>query len=228
MTYVKKSHTKLYLATILIVILGISVAAVVYATLSEPKVEVGVNVGDTFTYHLSGTSHLIGENATETPGFSNYNNTDYYKITITAINGSNVSMDTSWRFLNGTTVNDSQTINVGNGEKSDENGFWAIYPANLNTGNLLRPKGYDQTIVNNTSPYTYASGTRERCFWRINNQFYDVRDESRETLMYDYRDIFFDRETGMLTSFTNHQFYNNPEMELVIVWSLVDTSVWTV
>ena len=103
-----------------------------------------------------------------------------------------------------------------------------MYPANLNIGNALRPTGYDETHVNNTDTYTYTDGVRERCFWRINNQFYDVRDESRETLMYDYRDIFFDRETGMLTSFTNHQFYNNPEMELVIVWTLVNSSVWEV
>jgi hypothetical protein len=228
MTYVKKSRTKLYLAIILIAILGISTAAVVYATLSAPKVEVGVKVGDTFTYSIKGTSHLLGENATETPGFSNYNNTDYYKITITAINGSSVSMDSNWHFLNGTEVKSTQTIDIGNGQKNDENGFWAVYPSNLNIGNKLRPKGYDETTVNNTDTYEYNSGVRGRCFWRINNQFYDVRDESRETLMYDYRDIFFDRETGMLTSFTNHQFYNNPEMELVIVWTLVDTSVWTV
>ncbi len=228
MTYVKKSHTKLYLAVILVAILAISAVAIVYATLNAPKVEVGVKVGDTFTYSLKGTSYLIGDNATETPGFSNYNNTDHYKITITAINASNVSMDTTWRFLNGTELKATQTIDIGNGQKSDENGFWAIYPANLNIGNLLRPKGYDGIIVNNTDTYDYASGERGRCFWRINNQFYDVRDESHETLMYDYRDIFFDRETGMLTSFTNHQFYNNPEMELVIVWTLIETSVWEV
>ena len=228
MTYVKKSRSKLYFAIILVLILGVAVTAVVYATMTAPKVEVGVKVGDTFTYSLKGTSTLIDETAVETPGFSNYNNTDYYKITVTSLNGSSVSMDTSWRFLNGTEVNSAQTIDVGNGQKSDENGFWAVYPANLNIGSALRPTGYDETHVNNTDTYTYTGSVRERCFWRINNQFYDVRDESRETLMYDYRDIFFDRETGMLTSFTTHQFYNNPEMELVIVWTLVDSSVWEV
>ena len=59
MTYVKKSRSKLYFAIILVVILGVAVAAVVYANMTAPKVEVGVKVGDTFTYSLKGTSTLL-------------------------------------------------------------------------------------------------------------------------------------------------------------------------
>jgi len=228
MTYVKKSKFKRNLAILLILIVAIAGVAAAYAVLSVKPVEVGVKVGDTFTYSLQGTSTLTDANATETPGFYQYNQTDYYKITITAVNGTNVSLDTVWKFLNGTEVSAQQTIDIANGDKSDEYGFWALYPANLEKTDLLRPKGFDGYIVNNTDTMTYTSGVRGRCYWFINNQFFDIRDTTQSTLMYDYRQIFFDKETGMRTSFTNYQFYNNPEMQQVITWKLVDTSVWQV
>jgi hypothetical protein len=229
MTYVKKGHRKLYLALILVIVLSIAGFAAAYAVLSAPKpVVVGVHVGDTFTYSITGTSDLTGAGAVDTPGFSAYNETDYYKITITGINGSQVSMDTSWKFKNGTEINSPQTLDIGSGQKSDENGFWALYPANLEKTDLLRPRGYDNTRVNNTDTFTYSSGARGRCFWFINNEFFNVNDPTRSTLMYDYRNIFFDKATGMLTSFADYQFYNTPEMQEVITWTLVSTSVWQV
>lgn len=226
MTYQKKSSKKWLIAIILIVVLSVASAAALYITLSTVRVEVGVKVGDTFTYSIIGTSQLTAANATMTPGFAQYNQTDYYKITITAVNGEQVSMDTEWKFLNGTSIRNPQTINIGNGNKTDDNGFWAIYPANLNKGELLRPRGYDGQTVNNTDTYTYTSGPRGRCSWHINNQFYDINDQTYGTQMYDYRDIFFDRATGMMTYFANWQIYNNPSKTEVIYWNLKSTSVW--
>jgi hypothetical protein len=229
MTYVKKGHTKLYLALILVVIISIASLAAAYAVLSAPKpVVVGVQVGDTFTYKLTGTYELTGANATPAPGFSMYNDTDYYKITITAINVTQVSMDTSWKFLNGTEIKTPQTLDIASGDKSDEYGFWALYPANLEKTDLLRPRGFDGYTVNNTDTTSYTSGDRPRCFWFINHQFFDVQDQTQSTLMYDYRNIFFDKQTGMLLSLENYKFYNNPEMQEVISWKLISTSVWQV
>ena len=92
---------------------------------------------------LIGTSNLTGLDAVDTPGVFAYNNTDYYKITITDVNGTSVSLDTLWRFINGTEMTGKQTIDLSNGQKTNTNGFWAIYAANLNVGDLLRPNGYD-------------------------------------------------------------------------------------
>lgn len=228
MTYVKKSHTKRNLGVILIIIVAVASIAVAYSTLTAKKVEVGVNVGDTFTYKLQGNFRPIASDATATPGFSMYNNTDYYKVTITGINDTTVTMDTVWRFLNGTDANSEQTIDIANGLKSDEYGFWAIYAANLNKGDALRLKGYDATYVNNTDTFTFTGGVRDRCYWFINNQFTDITDETRSTLRYNYLNIFFDRETGMLLSLTNNDYYNNPAREEVITWTLIDSSVWDV
>jgi len=223
MTYVKKSHTKRNLAIILIIIIAVASAAVAYSYLTVKHYEAGVKVGDTFTYNLKGYVTLNGLDATITEGFDVYNSTDYYMITITDVTGTNVSMKCDWKFLNGTTVTTTQNIDVASGNKTDSYGFWAIYPSNLNKAELLRPTGYDGQIVNNTDTATYQNETRGRCYWYINNQFYDTNDPTQATLMYDYRNIFFDKETGMLTSLVNYQVYNNPQKQEEITWTYFST-----
>jgi hypothetical protein len=228
MTYVKKSKFKRNIALLAIIVLAVIGGFVAFAFLSVKPVEVGVKVGDTFTYQLEGASTLTAANATETPGFYQYNQTEYYKVTITGVNGTKVSLEAVWKFKNGTEVPYQQTIDIATGDKTDENGFWAIYPAKLEKTDLLRPRGYDGYTVNNTDTKTYTSGVRSRCYWFINNQFFDYTDPTQNTLMYDYRQIFFDKETGMMTSFTWYQFFNNPEKQQVVTWKLVDTSVWQI
>lgn len=225
MTYVKKSHTKLYIGVILIAIIAVSGAAVAYSILSVRHYEAGVKVGDTFTYRLKGYVELTGLDASMTPGFDVYNNTDYYKITVTDVtNKTTVTLQCDWKFLNGTTTTSMQTIDVATGNKTDQYGFWAIYPTGLNKGDLLRPYGYDGQVVNNTD----TSGQRPVNSWHINNEFYDTNDPTQSTLMYDYRDIYFDQQTGMLKSLVNYQVFNNPQKTQEIEWTLVNSSVWQV
>ena len=47
-------------------------------------------------------------------------------------------------------------------QDTDTNGFWAIYPANLNVGDLLRPKGYDGLKVNLTDSHPFAVGSKSK------------------------------------------------------------------
>jgi hypothetical protein len=228
MTYQKKSSKKWPIAIALIVIISVATGAALYLTLPEIVVDVGVKAGDTFTYSLSSQVQLNAANATVDPGFDQYNQTDYYKITITDVTGTNVSMSCEWRFLNGTSLSYLQSVDIATGAKSDENGFWALYPANLKIGSYLRPRGYDQQTVNNTDTTNYASGSRSRCYWHIENAFTDPSDQSGETMRYDYVNIFFDRQTGMMTSFANWQVYTNPSKAEAIFWTLKSSSVWEV
>ncbi len=228
MTYTKKSHTKLYVIGVtLIAILAVAGGIAAYAIMSAPiPVAVGVHVGDTFTYRITGTSEFAQLGTSDTPGFEQYNQTAYYKITITDVTGTNVSMDAVWRFKNGTEIPYKQTIDLSNGNKTDSTGYWAIYPADLGVNDKLRPRGYDQTHVNKTESRVYGEGSRDTNFWFINNEFYNTNDPSRQTLMYDYRNIYFDKATGMMISYDEYMVYNNPQMQEVISWALMDTSVW--
>jgi hypothetical protein len=224
----KTSPKKIYAAVILLVVLIAALAGVIYVVANPaPKViTVGVHVGDVFTYNITGTSTLVDLNAVETPGFFQYNQTEYYRVTIADITAYNVTMDTLWKFKNGTEVSGAQMVDISTGAKRDDNGFWAIYPANLNVGDLLRPKGYDGLTVNLTDTKTYAGIARASNFWFIDNQFFNVNDPTQNTQRYDYVGVTFDKTTGMLETLTNYQEYNNPALKETITWNLFSTSLW--
>lgn len=196
---------------------------------SEPPTPIGnpgVQAGDYFKYSIKSYYQTTSSNASITVGLNVYNDTDYYLITVTSVYGSSVSMQCDWKFLNGTVTSSSQTIDVASGNKTDPYGFWAVYPTNLTKGELLRPRGFDTQTVKETDTATYKNETRDRCYWGIRNEFYDTKDPSHTTLIYDYRDIFFDRKTGMLTSLTNYDVYSNPQKTETITWILTQTNVW--
>ena len=225
----KSSSKKIYLAIILLVVLIAASAAAIIAY--QPKVAgvtVGVHVGDTFTYELKGFSNLTSIEAVETPGFSQLNDTEYYQVTITGVNGTVVSLDTLWRFNDGTQTTAQQTIDLSDGNTTDANGFWPIYASNLNVGDLLRPKGYDSVTVNASSVMDYANSSRPINYMHTGGESKLMTDPSGSTLRYDSIEIYFDKKTGMLESMVWITDYNNPEMREVTTWTLVDTSVWAV
>ena len=221
---------KVYIAiTLLVLLIVVSVGVILAAKPASVKaVVVGVHVGDSFTYHIEGASILTGLDAVDTPAFSKYNDTDNYKITITVVNGTSVSFDSVWLFKNGTEVTGQQTIDLSNGMKSDQNGFWAVYSSNLNVGDLLRPTGFDGLTVNLTNTKTYAASTRERNFMSIDTESYLVTDPTGSTQRYDSTVVFFDKQTGMLETLTWITWYSNPEMREAITWNLVNSTVWAV
>jgi hypothetical protein len=227
----KKSKTKIYLAIALVAILVVASAAIVYYTLASGgsnPVTVGVHVGDTFTYSIKGSAALNSLDAVIPADFYQYNQTDYYKVTVADVNGYSVTLNSEWHFLNGTVYNDNQNIDLSNGNKTNAFGFWALYSANLNVKDYLRPNGADFQIVNKTDTTTYANSARSTNFFEVGNEFWDVNDPTHNTLRYDYTGVYFDKQTGMLTILNNIQSYNNPQMTLAIIWTLIDSSVWTV
>jgi hypothetical protein len=225
----KRSKKKLYITLFLLFLLIVSVAAVAYAAWPRaPVATLGVHVGDSFTYSITGSVSFQSLDATMTPGFEVYNQTDYYRVIITGITGTNVTMDTVWRFKNGSQVDQPLTIDLSNGKQNKDNGFWAIYSSNLNVGDLVRPNGFDKQRVNATSPQKYADSTRQRNMWFIENQFEDTRDPTHSTLMDVFNQIYFDKQTGMLDTLNSISSYNNPLKTEAITWKLISCTVWNV
>jgi hypothetical protein len=119
-------------------------------------------------------------------------------------------------------------MDIASGNKSDANGFWAIYPSNLKVSDLLRPTGFDGITVNATDTQTFGSISRPRNFWQIENQFTDANDPTGNTMRDDYIGVYFDQQTGMLTNLENVQRYNNPQYNIIIIWQLSSSNVWAV
>jgi hypothetical protein len=226
----KKSSSKKYILVSLLIILAVLVAGIIYVTQNQSAnlVKPGVEVGDTFFYSIKGTSNLVGIDAVTPVQFYQFNQTDYYKVTVTAVSNTKVTLSTEWRFLNGTSINREQTIDLSSGTISDQDGFWAVYAPNLAANTLLRPALNDRVTINSTISVQYADSTRETNCWSINQELVNTNDPTHRTLLIEVLNVNFDKQTGMLVNLVDMQQYNNPEMTMVISWTLVSSTVWDV
>jgi hypothetical protein len=184
---------------------------------------VGVSKGNTFTYDIKGlwsssnTSLTIGQNILQ------LNETEYFKVTITDVSSSDVSIHTLWRFINGTEIENDSKINVATGIYNYY--FWAIFPANLNVGDRIHPYGPDQITVNGTSTSDYVNNTRETNRFIVTGEFASTDNSSRT--YNDYMTVHFDKQTGMLVELYDYKTYTNPAYSETTIWKITDTNAFT-
>ena len=225
----KGTSKKLIIAIVLVAILAVAAGAIAYAyekSSSPPKSLVGVQVGDTFTYSITGSSSNPVPSI-DYPGFYQLNQTKYYEVTITGIEGSTVTLKTDWVFNNGTDAQQQQTIDLSNGLMTNQQGFWGLYPANLKVSDPIYP--YNSTVpVNATLTQAYTSGNRALDYYGVSTTQYYSLDPTQSTQRTLYDEVYFDKQTGMLTNFNEIQEYNNPELELEVIYALTSTNVWNV
>jgi hypothetical protein len=218
---------------ILVAIIALSsVATAMYIENKSKPIIAAVHAGDTFYYSVTGAYIVFsaGTNPDEmSPGITELNQTAYYKVTITNVEGSVVSLTDDWVFVNGTDIHDNQTINVANGNLGDKDGFWGIYAPNLAVGNLLCPKGGDSGLkVDTAFTQTYSSGKRQTNYWSIESNFTDTLDPTGSTAQQNTIDVCFDKQTGIMTAMTNFVQYNNPQMNTAVTWTLTKCTLWQV
>jgi hypothetical protein len=218
---------------VIAVILTAAVAAIYLSSTNtqktpSPKANPALQVGDTFTYKLTGST-VIGDVDTVAPAeFLQYNETDYYKVNITSIQGSQVSLETTWQFKNGTQVTSPQVIDLSTGACAELAGFSYLYPANLNVTDPLYPQETSKLFVNSTSTQQYAHSSRAANYWATEDEFVNSADQSGNTMRYDYISVYFDKQTGMLDQLTRIEFLTNPEIQFTTTWQLTSSNVWAV
>jgi hypothetical protein len=221
---------KVYLAIIVLAVLVVASVAAFYALQTPPATEeptvtvkAGVKAGDTFTYSITGMAETGNDNVAIPSSFKELNQTDYYKITITNVEGPSVTYNSTWRFLNGTQFDRTETINVATG--TDAVDFWAIYAANLTKGSLLRPAIAGGATVNETETRIYMDGNRTANVFSMSGVFYDSEDLTYTRTYNAYRYVHFDQQTGMLVELKEIKIYTDPEIMLTVDWNLVDSNV---
>ncbi len=225
----KGVNKKVVFAVILLAVIVIgAVAAVFYSNQhTSTLAKVGVHVGDSFTYSITGSCSGAVSNV-DYPGFYQLNDTQSYTVTVTDIQGDSVTLKIDWVFVNGTDIPKQQTIDLGNGSMTDANGFSFLYPSNLKVNDLIYPKMSSKVPVNETLTQTYASGARESAYFHVSTTQVYTQDPTQTTKRYLYDQIYFDRQTGMLTDFSEIQEYTNPEVELEVIYNLRSSTVWNV
>jgi hypothetical protein len=224
----KRSRVILFLAIVLFII--IILAFIIFTNLGFQSAQVavpGVTEGDVFTYDVMGLWSSTDPNATMPESFLQLNMTEWYRVTVTGVSGTEVSIDTTWRFTNGTELKGTGSVNVETG--ISYGGFWAIYATNLNANDLVRPLGPDRSTVNETITREYgAGGTRETNRVSLVLQYYDADDPTFSTTWTEYSNTHFDRQTGMLVELRDINMYTNPQQTTTIVWKIKESNVWTI
>jgi len=225
----KGVNKKVVFAIVLVVVLAVAGASIVIFSKQkqqQPEASiVGVKVGDFFTYALSGQANGPVPSTISTD-FSIYNDTSYYNVTVTAINGTTVTLDTDWVLQNGTSIDLPQTIDLASGILGDQNGFYALYPASMNVNETIYPHVYQGVWVNGTDSTSYSSGARETNYYTATGLLYYSQDPTHSTQASTYDQINFDKQTGMLTDLVSIRDYNNPVLSTEIIWSLTNTNAW--
>jgi len=225
-----KRNTVIAIAVIAAIL--ISTVAAVFTQIprqsSETTNKTGLNVGNTFTYNLTGSADLGTPDVTIPEELYQYNDTEYYRVTVTSINGTQVLLSTTWQFDNGTQITRPQIIDLSTGDRADANGFWAVYYSNLNVKDLLHPNGNDGLIVNSSATQTFGNASRIINSWSTESQFLNASDTSGNTMRDVYVGVNFDKQTGMLEKLTHIEFYTNPEIEMIITWQLTSSNVWNI
>jgi|GEM_PF-937175 len=234
MTRRKRKHLirNIAIAVAVTAVILIAAVAAFYSGTKSQKAQTSTNsaltVGDTFTYKLVGSSVLGSADAVTPEEFMQYNNTDYYQVTVTKINGSQVYLETTWQFNNGTQITSPQVIDLSTGASAELTGFNYLYPSNLNVTDLLYPKENSGLVVNSTSTQKFANSSRATNCWSIVDQFVNTSDKTGNSMRDDFIAVYFDKQTGMLDKLTRIEFFTNPDIELTITWQLTSSNVWDV
>ena len=186
----------------------------------------GVLQGNQFIYDVSSSWSSVDPTAEIPPKLVEANMTDSYTVTITAVSGSEVSIHTTWRFINGTEIEADNKVNVEIGMPSG--GFWTIIAANLGANDRIHPRGPDQYTINQTITRNYPNGPRETNLLQLVFEYYDADDPTMSTTMTEYTTTYFDRATGILVELKDESVYTNPDRRAVILWKIKDSNVWVV
>ena len=210
---------RLAAVALLFVLLCFSTAEFVLAQ----TVPVGVSKGNTFTYDIKGLWSSSNSTLSVGQNMLQLNETEYFKVTITDVNGSDIFMHTVWAFKNGTDFEIDGKINVATGIYNYY--FWAVFPSNLDVGDRIHPYGPDQITVNGTSTSYYNNTGRETNRFLVTGEFASTDNSSRTYT--DYMTVHFDKQTGMLVELYDYKTYTNPAYSETTIWKITETNAFT-
>ena len=192
--------------------------ALVMEASAQPRT-VGVSVGNTFTY--SPTVSWSSNDSTATPPsyLVEFNDTQWEEFTVTAISGTNITMQATTDYKNGTEITTGGWVDVNTGDT--ENMSEEVISANLAArDSVYTSSPYNSYVINDTVIRTYLSGERDTNHINL---------ASSGTPSYS-NDLYWDKTTGVLVEVV--QDVTNQTGGYTTTWSLdiqiTSSNVWTV
>jgi hypothetical protein len=224
----KRSRTIIFIAIVTSIIIILSFLILTNLSSQGLVAAPGVRKGDEFTYDLKGYWSSNDPEATIPENLPQINMTDWFKVTITDVNGADITIETVWHFNNETEITGTGNINVETGIHYPTNGFWGIYASNLKANDFVRPTGPDRSTINQTSTRNYASGTRETNRISLEIKYYDANDPTYTTTWTEYMNTHFDKQTGILVELRDTSVYTNPDQTITLLWTIINTNRWQI
>ena len=211
--------TRLYTIILLIAVSCTVPVGAALAQNSAPR----VSVGNEFVYSLKSNWISNDPNAAMPNGLADINMTDYYKVTVTAVSGANVSTHTKWHYKNGTDVETDGSVSTET--TAYQGGFWAIIASNINKNDRVHPNSeHDQSSINEAVMWDYKTYKRETNHL-IRDFTYEESDIPGSTYT-EHVSTYFDRQTGALVQLEDIHTYHNPDITMTVTWTLVSQNAW--
>jgi hypothetical protein len=206
-------------------------AMVVTSVVAQPRT-VGVAAGNWFKYGTFDVNWSSNDpNATFPPSgwevFADLNKTEWGLIRVEDVSGTNVTIQQTTHFKNGTEAIEGGYVNVDTG---DGNMSLVVISANLNANDAFYTSGsYSTWKINETIVRAYPNGARET---NLLNMTYEHSWTVNETQYYYYftMDIYWDKLTGILVE----DYYRliNQTGEYLTTWSalsgMTESNGWVV
>lgn len=174
-------------------------AMVVTGTVAQERT-VGVAEGDWFTYELDAIWNSTDPDTPFPPldygDWEIMNGTEWVKMTITGVSGTNISFQYLTHYKNGTEEIGYGYIDVDTGEEAD--GALTVISANLGVNDSIYASGdYSTWAINETVTRTYPDGVRETNHINMTYEFSWTTNELHYRL-YQSINLYWDKETGIL------------------------------
>lgn len=193
---------------------------------AQPRV-VGVDVSDWFKYVAAVGWSSNDPNATFPPPdwemLEMMNETEWMLCTFESISGTNITLQFTSHFKNGTEIFENGYIDVDTG---DGNMTYVAISSNLDVNDTVyTSSGYSAQKINETLVRSYPDVVRE-----TNHMNQTMTGIFNETSLYYNKNLYWDRPTGMLVE-ESYEMRNQTGMYLT-TWSMsvriADSNVWKI
>lgn len=220
---------KIVLLTLVLVLL---LSAMVVTSSAQPRT-VGVTVGDWVKFgDVNVTWSSNDPNTTKVwygMDLERYNETEWMMAEITQVAGTNVTIQYTERFKNGTEETSSGWGDIDTG---DGNATFMLIAANLNENDTLYTSGdYSNYLINETITRVYPDSTRETNHINMTYGPYNYTIPPDTEVYYFYSmNFYWDKATGILVEDSFEM--TNQTGEYFTAWSMdfkiTESNVWVV
>jgi len=207
--------TKLAIGAFLLFLLCSTIMGI---TLAQAQTVVGVKQGDVFEYSMRSfwTCTFMD---TPPADLVELNQTEWIRVTVTEVSGSQIKIQLTTHYRNGTEVNSDEICDIETGEQS---GGPPLIGANLGESDLIYPSAAEPWFVHYTIIRDYVNSQRETNYLKLEDigNSPEVGEFSR---IYEY---YFDKSTGALVEYSFEFSYTG--LTSIVRSKLITSNVWVV